>query len=266
MMHEFLKHARIYAATMRYSMSQAMLFRMDFALRFVMDLVYYAINIGFFEILFMHTSDLGGWRHDEVMVFIACSLLLDSLYMLFIARNIWEFPAQVNMGTLDGYLTRPIKPFFVLIGRHFQFPSLLNVLVGIIFFGYAVSQFQGEIGVWNVLCIAFLMLNSFILMTCFRLLSVLPVFWTHSRFGFHMLFQSFDQVSNRPDVIFRGVTHFVFLTLVPVFVITSFPARAFMGRLTLNEGIFAVLVTVVFAAIIGIIWRLGLRSYSSASS
>jgi ABC-2 type transport system permease protein len=265
-MNELRKFLRIYWATIRFSMSRVMFFRLDFVTRFFMDVVYYIVNIGFFEILFMHTDHLGGWRHDEVRVFIATALLLDSLFMMVIARNLWEFPSEVNTGTLDGYLTRPVNPFFVLLFRHFQFPSLLNFLVGIGFMGYAISEYQAAITVWNVLGILFMLLNSFVLMTCFRLFSVLPVFWTHARFGFNMLFQSFDQVSTRPEVIFRGVTHFLFLTIFPVFVITSFPARAFMGKLTLGEAGFALVVTVTFACAVRLVWRAGLRSYSSASS
>lgn len=260
------KFFRIYAATIRFSMSRVMFFRLDFAFRFLMDLVYYAITIGFFEILFLHTTTLGGWRHDEVLVFIACALFLDSLYMLFIARNLWEFPSDVNRGTLDGYLTRPVSPFFVLLCRHFQFPSLLNVFVGVLFLLYAIARYEGTITAWNIAGILFLLLNSFVLLVCFRLFSVLPVFWTHSRFGFNMLFQSFEQVSTRPEVIFRGITHLIFLTIVPVFVITSFPARAFMGKLTAAEVVFALLVTLTFAYAVRLVWLAGLRSYSSASS
>lgn len=265
-MKEIRKFFRIYGSTIRFSMSRVMFFRLDFASRFIMDLVYYIVNIGFFEILFLHTDSLGGWRHDEVRVFIATALLLDSIFMMIIARNLWEFPAEVNTGTLDGYLTRPVSPFFVLLFRHFQFPSLLNFLVGVLFLGYAMSLYQGEVTIWNALGIAFMLLNSLVLLTCFRLFSVLPVFWTHSRFGFNMLFQSFEQVSTRPEVIFRGVTHFIFLTVFPVFVITSFPARAFMGKLSLSEAFFALLVTGLFAFAVRLVWQAGLRSYSSASS
>lgn len=261
-----LRFLRLYWAIVKFSISQALEFRVDLIFRLGMDITYYTINIVFFKILFHHTNLLGGWRGDEVMLFLSEALLMNGLFMTFIARNIWEFPAVVNRGELDSYLTRPVSPLLTLLLRHFQFGSLLNLLLGFLFFAYALSQYQGVIFWYNAFAAFLMFINGFVLLVCLRLLSVIPVFWTQSQFGFHMLFQSFEQVLSRPEVIFRGVTHAVFLTLVPLFVVTSFPARVFFGELTFEELLFGLLITTTFCSLIGFIWKLGLRSYSSASS
>lgn len=257
---------RLYLAVVRFSVSRSMEFRFDFFFRFFMDCIYYAVSIGFFQIIFLHIGALGGWREDQVLVFLAGALLLDGLYMTIIAPNIWEFPAIVNRGELDSYLTRPAPALLTMLLRSFACSSALNVLVGIGLLVYAVWSYQGPFGAGQLLGFLFLLANGFVLIVCVRLFSVLPVFWTHSPFGFHMLFHALDQVAERPEVVFRGLARFFFLTVVPFFVITSFPARWFFGTLSFAEAVYAVLLTLVFVGIVRFFWLKGVRAYSSASS
>ncbi len=260
------RFVRLYGSVIRFSLSRSLEFRFDFFFRFLMDCVYYAVSIGFFEILFLHTDNLGGWRHDQVLLFLAGALLLDGLYMTIVARNIWEFPAIINRGELDSYLTRPAPPLLALLLRNFECSSLLNVLVGAALLIYAITSFSEPVTAVQLIGFFFLLANGFILLTCIRLFAVLPVFWTQSQFGFHMLFSALDQVAERPEVVFRGLAHFLFLTVVPLFVATSFPAECFFGTLSTAEAGYAVSTTLVFALIVRLVWRRGLGAYSSASS
>jgi len=260
------RFARLYGAVVRFSVSRSMEFRFDFFFRFFMDCAYYAVSIGFFQILFLHTGSLGGWREDQVLGFLAGALLLDGLYMTIVAPNVWECPSIINRGELDSYLTRPTPTLPSLLLRSFACSSALNVLVGAGLLVYAVLTYKGEFGAAQILGFLFLLANGFVLIVCIRLFAVLPVFWTHSQFGFHMLFHALDQVVERPEVVFRGLTHLFFLTVLPFFVVPSFPARWFFGLLSLGEAAYALLMPLAFMLIVHAVWRRGLRAYSSASS
>jgi hypothetical protein len=152
---------KLYRSVVRFSVSRAMEFRFDFFFRFFMDCVYYVISIGFFEILFMHTENLGGWRSDQVLLFLSGALLLDSLYMTVIARNIWEFPTLINKGELDFYLTRPTPSLLTVMLRYFECTSLLNVFVGIGFMLYALSNYAEPFTLIELLGFLFLLMNGF---------------------------------------------------------------------------------------------------------
>src|SRR5690606_31745219 len=98
----------------RFSFSKALEFRVEFYLRIIMDIVYYAVNIAFFKTLFLHTPTLGGWNEKEVTIFVACYILVDALNMTFFANNAWQIPGLINKGDLDYYLLRPVSPLFFL--------------------------------------------------------------------------------------------------------------------------------------------------------
>lgn len=261
-----IRHFRAYLALVRFSLSRTLEFRFDFFFRFIMDCVFYALSIAFFEILFLHTNTLAGWGRHEILLFLAGGLLIDGVFMTMMARNLWEFPSLVNKGELDFHIIRPVSTIFFVLTRNFEFASFMNVLVALGIMIYAINMFPDPLTFYQILGYVFLLLNGLVLMICLRLFTVLPVFWTHSDLGFHMLYMSIDQVTERPEVIFRGISHLIFTTIFPFIIMTSFPARWFFGTLTWPEFTYAVALSAIFISIVAWVWKRGLKIYSSASS
>lgn len=259
-------YIKVYLALVRFSLSKSMEFRFDFFFRFIMDCFFYAISFLFFEIIFLSTNTLAGWQKHEVYLFVSGGLLIDGLYMSLIARNIWDFPPSVNQGLLDAHIIKPISTFFLVITKHFELASLLNAFVALGLMIYSISLFPTLPSFLEIAGFIFLLFTGLVLMTCLKLLTALPVFWTHSEFGFNMLFMSLEKIAEKPDAIFRGFSRFIFTTVLPFLVVTSFPARCFFGKLTLIEFFYALGITGFFIFVIYLTWKNGLRIYGSASS
>ena len=265
-MSQLRRHARTYAALVRFSLSRTLEFRFDLFFRFIMDCIFYTLSIAFFEIIFLHTESLAGWQRHEVLLFVSGGLLLDGIFMTVIARNVWELPRLVNRGELDFQIIRPVSTLFFVMTRHFEFSSFMNVFLAIGIMIYAMNLFPEPLTIIQIGGFLFLLANGFILLVTLRMFTVLPVFWTHSDLGFHMLYMSLEQVMERPEVIFRGVTHFIFTTLVPFLIITSFPARWVFGTLSTAEIVYSLGLSLTFFTLMLFIWSRGMKVYSSASS
>jgi len=261
-----LRYLRMYFALVRFSVSRALEFRFDFFFRFFMDLVYYGVTIGFFKVLYLHTPSLGGWREDQVLLFLAIALIIDSLYMTMFARNIWQIPAMINKGELDYHIVRPTFSMFFPLFKSFELASLINVVVGMVFFTYAINNYQGDLSLASMVLCVLLGLIGLVIFVCLGMFAVIPIFWTHSNFGFHMLFEALSNISERPEVIFRGLSHVILVTVLPFLVVTSFPARAIFGEIDLLNIAHAVAVLILMLLLLAVIWNRGIRAYSSASS
>ena len=79
------RYGRLYLHFLRFSFSRAMEFRLDFWFRIVMDVIYYAVHLAFFTIIYQHTSLLGGWTLDQTYIFVCGFLLVDALDMTIFA-------------------------------------------------------------------------------------------------------------------------------------------------------------------------------------
>ena len=108
------RYLRLYLSFVRFSFSRAMEFRVDFFFRVVMDVVFYAMQLAFFTVLYRHTELVGGWDLDQILIFVSGFFLVDALHMTIFASNMWWLPMMVNKGDLDYYLVRPVSSLFFL--------------------------------------------------------------------------------------------------------------------------------------------------------
>ncbi len=241
-------------------------FRLDFTFRIVMDLIYYAVNIAFFKVLFLHTELIGGWTSEQMMVFVASYLLVDAVNMTVFSTNMWWLPFYINRGELDYYLTRPVSPLFFLSLREFAANSFVNLLVAMGIFIYAIANFSGPWGLANLAGLILLLINGVLIYYCIQMLMIIPVFWTQSARGFVDLFYTVGIAMERPDRIYRGWLRIFFTVIMPFALIASYPSRVFIEGF--DREVLLHLTTVssgLWFVMLGI-WKRGLRNYASASS
>jgi ABC-2 type transport system permease protein len=257
---------RLYGYFLRFSFSRAMEFRVDFFLRIFMDIFYYAINIGFYQVVFLHTDVLGGWDFDQMLVFIAGFLVIDAISMTVFANNLWLLPDYINKGDLDYYLVRPVEPLFVLSLRDFAASSFVNLLMACGIMVWALLRYPHPLGPGRIaLFVVMILLGSF-LRYLVRMLSILPTFWLHSARGFESVFFHLNRFIERPDRIFTGWVRVVLTTVLPFGLMASFPARLLLDSFNPWLLVHFFVVSGLFFYLIVALWKRGLRAYSSASS
>lgn len=260
------RYLRLYLSFVRFSISRAVEFRLDFFCRIFMDLVFYAVNLAFFKVLFLRISSLGGWSEPQIMVFVASYLVADAIQMTVFANNVWVIPTMINRGDLDYYLVRPVSSLFFLSLRDVAVSSTINLLCALSILFWALSNFEGHIGFIQLLVFGLTVLNGAFLYLLIGLVFVLPAFWTHSARGFTQAFFATNQLFEQPYTIFKGLTRIILTTVLPYSLMASFPARIIFEGIQPSILLHLGLVTVLLFSTIALIWQRGLRAYSSASS
>ena len=260
------RYLRLYAHFVRFSFSRAMEFRLDFFFRVVMDLMYYAMNIAFYKVIFLHTTKLGGWSEDQALVFAAGYLFLDAINMTVFANNSWQLPLSINRGDLDYHLVRPVSSLFFLSLREFAANSFLNLIIAAGILGYALNAYSGPFGAFDVVLYVLLLVNGAVLYHLLRLVTVIPVFWMQYGRGFEQLYWGLTRFMERPDEIFRGWLRRALVTVLPFSLMASFPARLLIEGFRPEILLHIAGVTVLLFLFVVWFWRRGLRAYSSASS
>ncbi len=261
-----VRYLRLYASFLRFSFSKALQFRLDFFFRVFMDVVFYAVNLGFFGILFAHTRALGGWTWDQVLVFAGGVFVSDALHMTIFSNNMWWFPIYVNRGDLDYHLVRPVSALFMLSLRDFAANSFLNLLLAFAVLAVVVARYPGPLPLPSVVLYVGLLLVGVILRYALQMTLLIPVFWLHTVHGLREIYFSLDQLADRPDGIFTGFVGRLLTSILPFAVIVSFPTRALFQGFSWPLVLHVVGVTVAALLAMGALWRLGLRAYASASS
>ncbi len=261
-----MRYLRLSAYFLRFSFSKAMEFRVDFFFRIVMDILFYGINIGFYQIIFLHTSVLGGWNEQEMMIFVAGFLLLDALSMTLLSNNVWMMPIFINRGDLDYYLVRPVSSLFFLSFRDFAANSFVNLLMASAILVWAIAGYSSPVTPLGVILFVAGLCLGFALRYFVRILTIIPVFWWHSGRGLELVFWHMTRFIERPDGIYTGITRVILTTILPFALMASFPARMLIDSLKWESLLHLAVVTLIFGFATRFFWHVGLRAYSSASS
>ncbi len=261
-----LRYLVLYGHFVRFSTSKAFEFRVDFFFRIFMDLIYYGVNIVFYQVVFLQTPLLGGWTRDQSLIFLAGYLVVDALTMTIFSNNLWWFPVAVNRGDLDYYLVRPVSALFFLLLRDFAANSFLNLLFALGILTWALVRAHMEMHGLDIAAYLLLLALGAWLHALMHLLVVLPVFWTQSGSSLHGIFYNLVRFMERPDRIYTGWVRKLLVTALPFCLMASFPARMFLEGFAWRLMAHFALVVAGFTVMVLSLWKIGLRSYASASS
>lgn len=260
-----LRYFRLFGHFVAFSFSRSLEFRFDFYMRIAMDILYYAVNILFFRILFLHTPNLGGWGEPATMVFVSAYCLVDAVNMTLFSSNMWQFPILVNKGDFDYYLVRPVSSLFFISFRDFSAGSFMNFLIALGLFVWAIARYPATVPAWKIALFFGLIANGVLIFYCLNVLFNMAVFLTHSE-GFGAMIWSMAKLGERPDRIYTGWLRRTLTTTLPFCLIASFPTRLLLEPFDSGVFLHSLVVSAALFAFLLWMWRLALRSYSSASS
>jgi len=108
--------------------------------------------------------------------------------------------------------------------------------------------------------------TSTLLLYSMWILTVSAAFFVVKVDNLTYFFQSIFDAARWPSSIFKGPLAFVFTFIVPLALMTTFPAEAMLGRLPIRALVAAVVGSVVFAFIARRVWLRSIGHYTSASS
>jgi viologen exporter family transport system permease protein len=91
-------------------------------------------------------------------------------------------------------------------------------------------------------------------------------FWVGRLDNLMYLLGAIFDTARWPVHVFPGLWRFVFTFVIPVAVMTTFPAMALLGKLDARTTLATIGGTLAMLAVSRIVWRAAIRSYTSASS
>ncbi len=251
---------------LRVGIQNEMQYRANFFIQLLQSLISLATGLIGLWLVFSHTTELNGWSQPELLVVMGIFVLMGGVINAFIQPNMTRLLDEIQQGTLDYALTKPADAQWLISIREFRFWSLTDVIVGIIVLCYGVYHYQGNVGVGQSLEFVLAMLLGSILIYCFWLMITSSAFWIIRVDEIVNLFQGVYAAGRWPVSIYPQWLRVGLTFIIPVAFAVTIPAEALTSRLTplILLGTFAL--TIFFAVLARVIWRLGLKNYSGASA
>ncbi|MFA5925678.1 MAG: ABC-2 family transporter protein [Parcubacteria group bacterium] len=213
------------------------------------------------------TGRFASYRLEELTAYVFLAHLLRAI--IFGAQSRLA-ALEINDGTFSAYLVKPISHFWFVFWRELAqrvifFTSAVFELAVFIFFTKAHFLWQNNIKLLVFFAVA--ILSSMFLYALLTYLISLLAFWSREAMGPRFLFEWFMEFASGAffplDILSKNLlTAFQFL---PFAYIIYFPLKIYLGKwdawqMTIGIGL-QLMFILIFAAVVSVAWKRGLRRY-----
>lgn len=258
----------IYAALWKNSVAREMIFKSNFILWIIVELLWFGLQLSFIGVIYLHTDNIGTWTKWQVVMLIGASHFIQQIFQAFFLINCTNLSELIRTGKLDFLLLLPVNTRFVVSLRQVDLGGFVNATTALATMAYAAWQLHltpsiGPILGFFALCLAGILIHYSLML----LLASISFFTVRAQgivWGYYNLFQ----IARMPDEAFRGLFKALFTFAVPMLLVSNVPVRVLTNK-TLGSPKWLLLLlgmSVLCFVISEIGWRAALRRYTSASS
>jgi len=194
-----------------------------------------------------------------------------------IFQNIFWFLFDISLnslsdnifyGKIDGLLTKPIGSKFLASFNEFDIASIPNALFGLAVFFISIIKLKIVITFLLVLKLLILAACSVVVFYSIFFIVLSLAFWAgrmESVRGF--LHTVLNDPGSIPSSAYQGAIRFIASFIIPVALVTTVPTSViFFNNIDWPLTSYYVILATVFYLGSNLVWKLGLKSYSSVSS
>src|SRR6516162_1410893 len=134
------RYLRIYSALWKNSVTREMSFKANFLMWIVVESLWFALQLSFIGVLYLHTDNIGTWTKWQVVMLIGASHLIQQLYQAFFLVNCTNLSELVRTGKLDFLLLLPVNTRFVVSLRQMDLGAFVNAASAVAVMVYAGAR------------------------------------------------------------------------------------------------------------------------------
>lgn len=260
------RYFSVWFAQIRYSMVREMMFKVNFLIWLVTEMMWFSLQIIFVEVVYGHVEEVAGWSHYEMILLVGVNHWIQQLFQAFFMVNFFNLPELIRTGKLDFYLAQPMSPQFLVSTRLFEPGALINAALGLAIVGYAAFRLNlnitlSGVGLFALFSILGVMIHYSLLLTMVTL-----SFWIVRSQGLIYGYYNLFQISRLPRQAFKGSVRVIFTFALPMLLVANMPSEALLGRM--DWRLLGLMIFLALAFFMGTreLFNQGLRAYGSASS
>lgn len=205
-----------------------------------------------------------GWNWQEALIILGIFTLLQGVSATFLVPNLNRIVGQVQEGTLDFVLLKPINSQFWLSSRTISPWGIPDLIFGVLVIFYAGRNLG--LGINNYLVgIVPIFFGMMILYSLWFILGATSI-WFVKIYNVTEVLRGLLDAGRFPMVAYPASYRFFFTFIVPVAFLTTVPAQTMLGRSSLVWLVAAGVLAFALILASAIFWRFALRFYTSASS
>jgi ABC-2 type transport system permease protein len=261
-----LRYLRLLGIQLRASATVAMQYRLDFVVQGGLALFWAGWGLVPLLVVFGKRDGIAGWSFEEALVVIGWFMVMKGVLEGAVNPSLASVVEHIRKGTLDFVLLKPADAQFLVSTQKFAPWRVLDMVGGVVVFAVAFHR----LGRWpspaNVVAAVLLLACAALILYSLWILVVSAAFFVVKVDNLSFLFVSIFDAARWPADVFRGILRVVFTFVVPLAIMTTFPARALLGKdFGPADAAAALAGAAAFAVFARVVWLRSIGRYTSAA-
>lgn len=218
------------------------------------------------KVIYLNTPRIAGWNEAEAMVLTGTFGVIQGIFGVVAHRNLSRLPEMVRLGTLDFVVTKPVNSLFMVSTRYINLEGVGSTAGGVLVVLHGLSLAGRSPALPHLAAYLFLAGCGLVIYYGVYALLMTLSFWLIRIENLAVLSDTLFDMARYPADIYRGWVWRLFVYVIPLALVASFPTQALFGRLAPEWLLLAPGLAALFFVAALAFWRTGIRAYSSASS
>jgi ABC-2 type transport system permease protein len=261
-----VRYVHLLGLQLRTSLLLALQYRVDFFLDGAISVLFTTAAVVPLQVVFDRRPAIEGWTFGEALVVTGWFTLLQGVVEGAINPSLTTVVEHIRKGTLDFVLLKPADAQFLVSTQRFLPWRATAIPSALALFVLAFHELGRIPSLADVALSLVLLAAAIAVVYSLWILTVSAAFYVVRIDNLTYLFGSLFDFARWPASMFRGVVAFVFTFVLPLALMTTYPAEALLGRLSPRTLLGAVLGALVFATAARLVWNRSIARYTSASS
>ena len=258
-------YARLIGGQLRMSVLAALQYRLGFWTEGVLGILWSALGMAPLLVAVEHLDTVEGWDAWELLLLTGCFTLVSGLFSALLQTALIESMNHIRKGTLDYVLLRPADAMVMCLITAFAPWRLVEALGGLALIIVALMHLGAPapldvlaaLGIGLAGLVALYALGIMVLCASFRAVQLQNLTY---------LMEAVLDFARWPATVFRGFLRALFTFVIPLAVMTTYPAQALLGEADWVAVVTALATSTLLMVAARVLWVRSLRGYSSASS
>lgn len=251
---------------LRVSMLTGLAYRWELLVDAILSLFWTATAVLPLYLVFEERDVVAGHSYPEALMVLAFFTVLQAVLEGAIHPSLATVVDHVRTGTLDFVLLKPADAQLLMSTARFAPLRVVNLFAGIAIAVHAFDRLGRSPSVLDVALTALLLLGAVVILYSLWILVVSASFYAVRVDNLRFLFVSIFDAARWPSSVYRGAVGFLLTYVIPLALMTTIPAHALLGIVSMETVITTLVLTVAFAAISRWVFLRSLGRYTSASS
>lgn len=239
-------------------------YRVDFFVQAAMALFWTFTALVPLWVLFSIRTGVAGWSAHEALIVAGFFITLKGVLQGAIQPSLTHVVEHIRKGTLDFLLLKPADAQFLLSTSKLDLARAIDVLAGLALVGWALDA-RGPLPPPSAFALAVLILACAVaILYAVWILVVSLAFRVVKIDNLSYLILSAFDAARFPSSVFRGVLSLVFTFVLPLALMTTYPALALLERLEVVHVCTSIGVACAFTLAARRVWLRSVRAYVGA--